>query len=89
MTINTGKNSFFVRESDYGTLVFNNEYFNYIPYANGLPDDAISLFLILNLDLDVLDIKEIIEGKSFGNEGFLNKKTVYKMSEYDDKKVIS
>lgn len=89
MTLNTGKNSFFARESAYGTLIFNNEYFNYIPYANTIPDDNLFLYLILNLDLSVEKIDEIINGAPFGNDGFLNKKTVYKMSEYDDKKVIS
>lgn len=89
MTLNTGKNSFFARESEYGTLLFNNEYFNYIPYANTLNDDDIFLYLILNLDLSISKIDEIINGEEFGNVGFLNKKTVYKMSEYDDKKVIS
>ena len=89
MTLNTGKNSFFARESAYGTLIFNNEYFNYIPYANTLNDDDLYLYLILNLDLSVSKIDAIINGEEFGNDGFLNKKTVYKMSEYDDKKVIS
>ncbi|MDE6292809.1 MAG: hypothetical protein K2L98_03925, partial [Bacilli bacterium] len=63
--------------------------FNYIPYANTLTDDDIYLYLILNLDLSVSKIDDIINGEEFGNEGFLNKKTVYKMSEYDDKKEIS
>lgn len=89
MTINTGKNSFFVRESTYGTLIFDNEYFNYIPFANTISDDDLYLYLILNLDLSVSKIDEIINGEEFGHSGFLSKKTVYKMSEYDDKKVIS
>lgn len=89
MELSTGKNTFFARENEYGTLLFNNEYFNYIPLANTLSDEDLMFYLILNLDLKPSDIKKIIEGASFGNDGFLNKKTVYKMSEYDDKKVIS
>ncbi len=89
MELRTGKNSFLAHESAYGTLIFNNEYFNYIPFANTLEDDSIYLYLILNLDLDPQKISKIIAGEDFGNKGFLNKKTVYKMSEYDDKKVIS
>lgn len=89
MTLKTGNNTFFARESEYGTLIFNNEYFNYIPHVNTLSDDNLFLYLILNWDLSVSEIDEIIAGKDFGNDGFLNKKTVYKMSEYDDKKVIS
>ncbi|MDE5630669.1 MAG: hypothetical protein K2I70_03625, partial [Bacilli bacterium] len=60
-----------------------------ISYANNMPNDAVFLYLILNLDLSVSKIDEVINGASFGNDGFLHKKTVYKMSEYDDKKVIS
>lgn len=89
MELVTGKSHFFAREGEYGTLIFNNEYFNYIPFVNTLNEDDLYLYLILNLDLKPQDIKEIIDGKEFGNSGFLNKKTVYKMSEYDDKKVIS
>lgn len=89
MELKTGKNTFFARENEYGTLIFNNEYFNYIPLANTLSDESLMFYLILNLDLKPNQIKDIIEGKTFGNDGFLNKKTVYKMSEYDDKKVIS
>lgn len=89
MELKTGKNTFFARETPYGTLIFNNEYFNYIPLANRLEEKSLMFYLILNLDRQASEIKSIIEGASFGNDGFLNKKTVYKMSEYDDKKVIS
>lgn len=74
--------TFFVRESVYGTVIFNNEYFNYTHLIKKY-NDSVKFYLILNLDLDVLKIKSILEGNSFGNDGFLNKKTVYKMEEYD------
>lgn len=89
MELHTKNNTFFAREDEYGTLIFNDEYFNYIPLANTLNEDDLMSYLILNLDLLPEEIDEIISGKEFGNQGFLHKKTVYKMSEYDDKKVIS
>lgn len=89
MELVTNRGHFLARESELGTLIFNNEYFNYIHFVNTLNEEDLYLYLILNLDLNQSEIKEIIDGKEFGNSGFLNKKTVYKMSEYDDKKVIS
>lgn len=86
MELKTKNSSFFAKESEYGTLLFNNEYFNYIPFANTLDDDLM-FYLILNLDMSPSKIKDILNDSNFGNDGFLNKKTVYKMSEYDDKKV--
>ena len=79
------KNKFYAHETSNGTAVFNNEYFNYIDFSKSLDDNKIKYYLIYNLDLSVNDIKEIIEGRSFGNDGFLNKKTVYRMSEYTDR----
>ena len=79
------KNKFYAHETENGTAVFNNEYFNYIDFSKSLDDNKIKYYLIYNLDLSVNDIKEIIEGRSFGNDGFLNKKTVYRMSEYTDR----
>lgn len=74
--------TFFIRESIYGTVIFNNEYFNYTHLMKKY-NDSVKFYLILNLDLDVDKIKSILEGSSFGNDGFLNKKTVYKMEEYN------
>lgn len=81
--LDTGKERLFARESDYGTMIFYNEYFNYIEFASSLDDSNILFFLIMNFDLKVLDIDAIINGKKNGNAGFLNKKTVYKLSDYD------
>lgn len=79
------KNKFFLHETEYGTAVFNNEYFNYIDFSKSLDDSKIKYYLVYNLDLSINDIKEILEGKPYGNDGFLNKKTVYRMSEYTDR----
>ena len=77
---------FMLRESEYGTAVFNKNYFNYINYANNIDDNKVLYYLVLNLDLTPSEIEEVLNGKEYGNDGFLNKKTTYKMSEYDDRK---
>lgn len=74
--------TFFVHESEYGTVIFNNTYFNYTSLMEKY-DSKIMYYLILNLDLSVDEIKNILEGGKFGDDGFLNKKTVYKMAEYE------
>lgn len=79
------KDEFFARENELGTVIYNNEYFNYLEFAKSLNEDKIKFYLIMNLDLNPNDLEEILNGKSFGNDGFLNKKTVYKMSEYNDR----
>lgn len=79
------KDEFFARENELGTVIYNNEYFNYLEFAESLNEDKIKFYLIMNLDLNPNDLEEILNGKSFGNDGFLNKKTVYKMSEYNDR----
>lgn len=77
--------NFNLKESEYGTVTFSNEYFNYIEFAKELDQDKILYELVLNQDLSVDEIKEILDGKPFGNDGFLNKKTVYKMEDYGKK----
>ncbi len=84
---NHTNNSFLVKETEYGSAFFNNEYFNYIEFSNTLNDDNIKFYLVLNLDLDVNSISKVLDGESMGNDGFLNKKTVYRMSEYTDRGV--
>ena len=79
------KTNFNLKETEYGTVTFSNEYFNYIELAKELDQDKILFNMVLNQDLSVEEIKEILDGKSFGNDGFLNKKTVYKMEDYGKK----
>ena len=78
--------NFHLKEDTYGTAVFNNEYFNYINILPKLNSDNILYYLIYNLDLPTNEIIDIINGKEYGNDGFLNKKTTYKMKEYDDRR---
>ena len=85
MNLKTNNNDFYAIEDKHGTLLFNNDYFNYINKLN-LDDDKIKFYMILNLDFSVSKISEIINGLSIGNDGFLNKKTVYKLADYGDKK---
>ena len=77
--------TFKAHEDKFGTVVYNNEYFNYVPMMNEVNNDNIKYFYVYNLDLKPSEVKEILEGKPFGDTGFLNKKTVYKMSEYTDR----
>ena len=84
---NHTNNNFLVKESSYGSAFFNNEYFNYIEFSDTLNDDNIRFYLVLNLDLNVDKVIDVLNGESFGNDGFLNKKTVYRMSEYTDRGV--
>lgn len=88
MTLDTkgNKENFEASENKYGTIITSDEYFNYVPLMNKVNDDLVLYYLILNKDLSVENIKDILNGASFGNDGFLNKKTVYRMSEYNDGK---
>lgn len=77
--------TFEAKESEYGTVLFNNEYFNYLGIIDRLNDNNIKFYYVANLDMRPDEIKEILDGKPFGYDGFLNKKTVYKMAEYTDR----
>lgn len=74
-------NKFLARESEYGTYIFNNTYFNYISLMHKYKN-KVMFFLILNLDLSTSEIKDIVDGKSYGDNGFLDKKTVFKLEDY-------
>lgn len=78
--------TFHLKEDKYGTAVFNKEYFNYINILPKLNNDNILYHLVLNLDLTPNEIIDIINGKEYGNDGFLNKKTTFRMKEYDDRR---
>ena len=88
VTLNTHNNpmKFIVRESKYGTIFLSNEYHNYIDFVNTLNQDKIKFKIILNDDLSVDKINSILNGGYFGNTGFLNQKTVYRLDDYKDKK---
>ena len=76
------KNEFLIKENEYGAVIFNNTYFNYIEFSNKLDDSKIKYYLVLNLDYEPNEIKEILDGKQVGDEGFLNRKTVYRLEDY-------
>ena len=84
---NHTNNNFLVKETEFGSAFFNNEYFNYIEFSKTLNDDNILFYLVYNLDLPVDKMISILDGEEYGNDGFLNKKTVYRMSEYTDRGV--
>lgn len=83
---NITQSRFRARESEFGTIILNDEYFNYVSLMQKLDDNQIKFYLILNQNIKPSELKEILEGKVFGNRGFLDKKTVYRMSEYNDRK---
>ena len=74
-------NEFNIEENEYGTVVFNSTYFNYIKAVESL-DDKVYLYLVMNKDYSVKEIEEILNGKEVGNDGFLNRKTVYRLADY-------
>lgn len=78
-------NTFLALEEKNGTIIYNDEYFNYVKLQQEIPDDKIKFYLVMNLDLHVEQIKDILDGQEFGSSGFLSKKTVYRMSEYNDR----
>jgi len=75
-------NEFKVVESTFGTFIKNNIYFNLIPYLKELNNDKISFYLIYPDGLNYNQIIEYINGKVDGtNDGFRNKKTIYKLGD--------
>lgn len=74
-------NTFFCKESDYGTIIFNNEHFNIISYLNCFNNDKIKYYLIYPDGLEFDEMIECINGKGIvdANDGFMNKKTIYKL----------
>ena len=74
-------NEFLGIEDENGTLFFNNNYFNIIKYINEFNDKNILFYLIIPSGLDVDEIESIILNKSKNtyNDGFMNKKTIYKL----------
>lgn len=67
-------------EDEFGTVIFNNKYFNYINIIDKLNDDNILFYYINNLDLSVNEIKELINDEFTDYDlGFLDKKTIFKV----------
>ena len=76
---------FEVKENNYGTTIFNDIYFNYLNILPELNDNNILLYYINNLDLEVSEIKKLLNNE-FDNYdlGFLNKKTIFKVGDIRD-----
>ena len=75
-------NEFEASECEFGTFVKNNTYFNLIPYLNELNNDKINFYLIYPDGLKFNEIIEYINGKISGtNDGFRNKKIIYKLGD--------
>lgn len=80
-------NNFRAIENEYGTYFVNDEYFNYFGKLN-IDDNNVLFYLIYNRNLTPNEINEIINGKKFGNDGFLFKKTVYQLKDYRDREAL-
>lgn len=75
-------NEFKALENEFGTFIKNNTYFNLIPYLNELNNDKIDFYLIYPDKLECDEMIEYINGKVDGtNDGFRNKKTIYKLGD--------
>lgn len=74
---------FFLKESEYGTAVFNNRSFDYRSMIDELDDEKIKFYLINEAYTNIQIIKDVIDGKSIPNAttGFLDKKTVYRVGD--------
>jgi len=78
---NITNNDFLAIESDKGTFILNNNYFNLLSYLNEFNDNNILYYLIYPNGLNSTDIIDVINGKYIENsdDGFMNKKTIYKL----------
>ncbi len=74
-------NEFIVKETDKGTFILNNKYFNIIDYLKNINDEKILFYLIYPDGLNSDEINKVLENKSNieTNSGFMNKKTIYKL----------
>ncbi len=76
-------NKFYAKESDKGTIVFNNKYFNIINYLNEFNDNNILFYLVYPNGIDYDEMKKILNNESEieYDDGFMNRKTIYKLGE--------
>ena len=74
-------NEFFIKEDNNGTILFNNTYFNIINILDKINDSKILFYLIYPNELDFDEICNVINDNSKikYNDGFINKKTIYKL----------
>ena len=75
-------NEFNAIENKFGSILFNNTFFNIIPFLNEIDDNIIKYYLIYPHGLNSDEILEYLKGERDNtNDGFLNKKTIYKLGE--------
>lgn len=76
---------FKLKESEFGTVIFNDLYFNYLNILPKLNNENILFYYINNLDLSIEDIKKVLNNKfENADDGFLNKKTIFKVGDIRD-----
>lgn len=80
---NLSNSHFFLKESDYGTAVFNNTPFDHRSIISELDDNKIRFYLINSFNLNINTIKNVINGEYIENSttGFLDKKTIYRVGD--------
>lgn len=74
-------NEFNAIETEKGTFIKNNKFFNLIPYLKDFNDIKIKYYLIFPDGLDKESIINVINGNEIEDtdDGFMNKKTIYKL----------
>ena len=76
---------FILNETENGTVIFNDLYFNYLSILPKLNENNIKFYYINNLDLQVEDIKKLLNNEYIDfDDGFLNKKTIFKVGDIRD-----
>ncbi len=82
---NVSKNEFLIKENEYGTYIFNNKYYNLLPYLKYFNNDKILYYLICPNGLNFDSINDILNGESFSSDsGFMERKTIYKIGDKND-----
>lgn len=77
---NITKNEFLATETDKGTFIFNNKFFNLISYLKEFNEEKILYYLVYPNGLKVNEIEEYLNGKTENtNDGFTHRKTIYKL----------
>lgn len=80
--LKTKEQSFIAKENQDGTFIYYQNYFNYLPYLDKLPDEKILFYYINPLNLDPKAVIKIINGETIiSEEKFLNQKTIYKLED--------
>lgn len=75
------KNEFLATETDKGTFIVNNTHFNIISYLDKFNDDKISFYLVYPSGIEFDRMIKYLNGEIVEStlDGFMNKKTIYKL----------